>query len=153
MIVFTDTGFHLDDLRATDFDVILVRSDLPPGQLRIIGSDSGNFDAALPLSVAGATVPFTRGWCAVDLDIRGRDVRVVNTGGRGAIEVVDTGPGIPPELMSRVFDRFFRVPGSNVRGSGLGLAIAQSAAQRCGLRISLRNREDRSGLVARVEFA
>ncbi|HSI54083.1 MAG: sensor histidine kinase [Ramlibacter sp.] len=81
------------------------------------------------------------------------DVRVVNAGGRGAIEVVDTGPGIPPELMSRVFDRFFRVPGSNVSGSGLGLAIAQAAAQRCGLRISLRNREDRSGLVARVEFA
>ncbi len=81
------------------------------------------------------------------------DVRVVNSGGRGAIEVVDTGPGIPPELMSRVFDRFFRVPGSQVNGSGLGLSIAQAAAERCGLRITLRNRDDRSGLIARVEFA
>ncbi len=81
------------------------------------------------------------------------DVRVVNEGGRAAVEVVDTGPGIPAELLARVFDRFFRVPGSNARGSGLGLSIAQAAAQRCGLRVSLRNREDRSGLVARVELA
>jgi signal transduction histidine kinase len=81
------------------------------------------------------------------------DVRVVHDGGKPAIEVIDTGPGIPPELLDRVFDRFFRVPGSNVRGSGLGLAIAQSAAQRCGMRIVLRNRTDRSGLVARLEVA
>ncbi len=81
------------------------------------------------------------------------DVRIVHDGPRCAIEVVDTGPGIPQELMPRVFDRFFRVPGSNARGSGLGLAIAQAAAQRCGLRITLRNREDRSGLIARIEPA
>jgi signal transduction histidine kinase len=81
------------------------------------------------------------------------DVRLVNEGRGPAVEVIDTGPGIPPDLLARVFDRFFRVPGSAARGSGLGLAIAQAAAQRCGLRIRLRNREDRSGLVARVEPA
>ncbi|HSH90567.1 MAG TPA: ATP-binding protein [Ramlibacter sp.] len=81
------------------------------------------------------------------------DVRIVQEGSRPVLEVIDTGPGIPPELIDRVFDRFFRVPGSNARGNGLGLAIAQSAAQKCGLAITLRNREDRSGLVARVEPA
>jgi len=81
------------------------------------------------------------------------DVRVLNEGGKLAVEVVDNGPGIPEEMLPRVFDRFFRVPGTGARGSGLGLAIAQSAAQRCGLRIALRNREDRSGLVARIEPA
>ena len=81
------------------------------------------------------------------------DVRLVSDGARAAVEVVDTGPGIPPDLLGRVFDRFFRVPGGSARGSGLGLSIAQSAAQRCGLRILLRNRDDRSGLIARVEFA
>jgi two-component system, OmpR family, sensor kinase len=81
------------------------------------------------------------------------DVRLVAEGGKPAVEVIDTGPGIPPDMLGRVFDRFFRVPGSQARGSGLGLAIAQSAAQRCGLRIELRNRSDRSGLVARVEAA
>jgi two-component system OmpR family sensor kinase len=79
------------------------------------------------------------------------DVRVLSQQGKLAIEVVDTGPGIPPELLGRVFDRFFRVPGGDTRGSGLGLSIAQSAAQRCGMSITLRNRDDRSGLIARVE--
>ena len=79
------------------------------------------------------------------------DVRIGNAQGRLLIEVEDAGPGIPPELHGRVFDRFFRVPGNDVGGSGLGLAIAQAAAKRCGLRITLRNREGRSGLVARVE--
>ena len=79
------------------------------------------------------------------------DVRLLREDGRLALEVVDTGPGIPQELLPRVFDRFFRVPGTGAEGSGLGLAIAQAAAQRCGLALTLHNREDRSGLVARVE--
>jgi len=79
------------------------------------------------------------------------DVRVVQEQGCVAVEVVDTGPGIPQELLPRVFDRFFRVPGNGTNGSGLGLAIAQAAAQRSGLLLTLRNREDRSGLIARVE--
>lgn len=81
------------------------------------------------------------------------DVHLKEEDGRAVIEVVDTGPGIPPELLDRVFDRFFRVPGTDVRGSGLGLSIVKSAAQRCGLTVSLRNREDRTGLIARVEVA
>ena len=79
------------------------------------------------------------------------DVQLLHEQGCTALEVVDTGPGIAPELLDRVFDRFFRVPGSAPGGSGLGLAIAQAAAQRCGLKLTLRNREDRSGLIARLE--
>ena len=81
------------------------------------------------------------------------DVRIVRADNGIAVEVVDAGPGIAPELMERVFDRFFRVPGSAPGGSGLGLAIARSAAARAGLRIVLRNRDDASGLVARIERA
>ena len=79
------------------------------------------------------------------------DVRVSRAQGKCAIEVVDTGPGIPPEELGRVFDRFYRVPGTEAPGSGLGLSIAQAAAKRCGMRLSLRNRDDCSGLVARLE--
>jgi two-component system OmpR family sensor kinase len=81
------------------------------------------------------------------------DVRVSAENSHAVIEIVDTGPGIPADQLGRVFDRFFRVAGTGARGSGLGLAIAQNAAQRCGLRVSLRNRDDRSGLIARIEAA
>jgi signal transduction histidine kinase len=54
----------------------------------------------------------------------GRTVRVAvsASGGEVVITVTDTGEGIPPELLPRVFDRF--VKGANSPGSGLGLAIA-----------------------------
>src|SRR5450755_3519302 len=39
--------------------------------------------------------------------------------------VVDRGAGIAPQHRTRVFDRFFRVPGAEVTGAGLGLAIAK----------------------------
>lgn len=39
--------------------------------------------------------------------------------------VRDQGPGIPPEAVPRIFDRFFRVAGTRKNGAGLGLAIAR----------------------------
>jgi signal transduction histidine kinase len=70
------------------------------------------------------------------------------------VDILDTGPGIPTELLERVFDRFFRVPGAAADGSGLGLAITRAAALRHGLRVELRAREDgAAGLVARVHLA
>ncbi|CAN5894025.1 ATP-binding protein [soil metagenome] len=81
------------------------------------------------------------------------DVRLHAVEGRPVVDVIDHGPGIPSDLMGRVFDRFFRVPGAAAGGSGLGLAIAQAAAARHGMRIALRNRsvdEGGPGVVARV---
>lgn len=47
------------------------------------------------------------------------------------LSVKDTGKGIPPESLSRVFDRFYRVPDQETGaiGTGLGLAIAQRIAK------------------------
>lgn len=82
------------------------------------------------------------------------DVRLSMAAGKPVIEISDSGPGIPPDMINRVFDRFFRVPGSPPGGSGLGLSIARAAARRCGLDVSLSNRGDGgSGLVARVAMA
>ena len=52
-------------------------------------------------------------------------------------EVHDRGPGVPPELRERVFDKFFHGPGG---GSGLGLAIAQQIARSHGARVTLASR-------------
>ncbi len=47
------------------------------------------------------------------------------------IEIADTGPGIPPEVVPRLFEPFFSTKGS--RGTGLGLAVTQKAIQEhCG---------------------
>jgi two-component system sensor histidine kinase TctE len=45
------------------------------------------------------------------------------------LEVEDTGPGIPSAERGDVFERFYRILGSNVEGSGLGLAIVREIAQ------------------------
>jgi two-component system, OmpR family, sensor kinase len=81
------------------------------------------------------------------------DVRLFADGGKAVVEIVDSGPGIPPDLLPRVFDRFFRIEGSDTEGSGLGLAIAKHAAERNRIDLHLDNRIERSGLVARVTFA
>jgi len=39
--------------------------------------------------------------------------------------VTDHGPGIPLQYQPRMFEKFFRVPGTDSRGAGLGLAIAR----------------------------
>ena len=39
--------------------------------------------------------------------------------------ITDHGPGIPLQYQSRMFEKFFRVPGTDSRGAGLGLAIAR----------------------------
>jgi two-component system OmpR family sensor kinase len=44
------------------------------------------------------------------------------------LKVTDTGPGIPPAERARVFDRFYRIPGTTAEGSGLGLAIVRRVA-------------------------
>jgi signal transduction histidine kinase len=56
------------------------------------------------------------------------------------VSIHDTGPGVAPEHMSRVFDRFFRADRGRNRaqgGSGLGLAIAQSIANAHGGRLEV----------------
>lgn len=78
------------------------------------------------------------------------------TNGSDAGEVIlsvrDDGPGIPEEMLARVFDPFVRVEGSRSRetgGVGLGLAAVKTIAQAHGGEVLLLNRES-GGLEARV---
>jgi signal transduction histidine kinase len=61
----------------------------------------------------------------------GGHVAVSLAGTEGDLELVvrDDGPGIAPDERERVFERFYRIPGSTAPGSGLGLAIVRRIAQ------------------------
>lgn len=59
-------------------------------------------------------------------------IRAAREAGNVILQVEDTGEGIPPEDLPRIFDRFFRGERSRTRsrdGAGLGLAVAESIAE------------------------
>jgi signal transduction histidine kinase len=72
-------------------------------------------DNAVKFSPAGATVSLTARRAADGLDLA----------------VADDGPGIPPDALPHIFDKFYRAT-STVEGSGLGLVIARRAARAHG---------------------
>jgi len=60
------------------------------------------------------------------------------SGGDAVLAVRDTGQGIPPEHLPRVFDRFYQVdPSRTTRGAGLGLSIAKWIAEAHGGQIRI----------------
>jgi len=61
----------------TDHDVILARTDLPPGYLRLKNHAQGNFETNLVFPAIG--LELRRGWCSVDASVRGRTFRFINT--------------------------------------------------------------------------
>ena len=71
------------------------------------------------------------------------EVRVAFT--PDALVVEDSGPGLAPEALARVGDRFFRPAGQDEAGSGLGLSIARRVAELHGLELRVANRDDAPG--------
>ena len=67
-------------------------------------------------------------------------IRVGRSSGSTRFEVTDTGEGIPPEYQKRVFEKFFRVPGSTSGGAGLGLSISREIVEAHGGEIGLESR-------------
>jgi two-component system sensor histidine kinase TctE len=55
-------------------------------------------------------------------------VRVYTKDGRVCLAVSDTGRGVPAAALPKLFERFYRVPGSQAEGCGLGLAIVRQVA-------------------------
>jgi len=64
--------------------------------------------------------------------------RVLRDGAEVVLEVEDTGPGIAEAERARVFDRFYRVLGTQVEGSGLGLAIVREIVEQHDAEVGIR---------------
>lgn len=120
------------DLGAGDRGEISVRGD--PQSLRIMLRNL--VDNAVRYAPAGGRV----------------DVTAQMQDGSPTLVVLDNGPGIPLAERERVFDRFYRLPGSTETGSGLGLAIVRRIAEMHGARIALDSGEGGMGLKASIVF-
>lgn len=84
------------------------------------------------VNLLGNAVKFSPEGSAVTLSARREGSRVL-------LSVADQGRGIPPEELSRIFDRFAQIDGSDSRehdGTGLGLAIAKGLAEQHGGAVS-----------------
>jgi two-component system sensor histidine kinase TctE len=54
---------------------------------------------------------------------------IVESGLQPKLAVQDDGPGIPEDERVKIFERFYRMPGSDGEGCGLGLAIVEEIAR------------------------
>lgn len=69
------------------------------------------------------------------------DIRAFREEGTVVVEVLDRGPGVPPEDRQKIFEKFYRREEGAVPGTGLGLAICRSIVRAHGGVIGMRPRE------------
>ncbi|MHB8104181.1 MAG: DUF4118 domain-containing protein, partial [Dehalococcoidales bacterium] len=78
------------------------------------------------------------------------DIRARQVGREIHIEIADNGVGIPPQDLSHVFDKFYRIQRpDNVTGTGLGLSICKGIIEAHGGRITAENRPS-GGTIIRI---
>ena len=77
----------------------------------------------------------------------------VQPGGGGGFTVEDSGPGLAPEQLQRLGERFFRVVGTNQPGSGLGWSIVTRIAKQHGLTVQAARSPDLGGLSVTVAWS
>jgi hypothetical protein len=75
---FTAAGL-VQDIRLTDHDVIIARTDLPGKVFKVGGAASGHFTARVSSSLFGMPIDTKSGWNRVDVSVHGRPVRIVET--------------------------------------------------------------------------
>ncbi|WP_337269919.1 ATP-binding protein [Oryzifoliimicrobium ureilyticus] len=81
-------------------------------------------------------------------------ITVSNLGNHAVVRIIDTGPGIPEDRLSQVFEPFFRIDIARQKsfpGAGLGMAIAREIVTRFAGEITVRNRQP-NGLEQIVSF-
>jgi len=104
---------------------IVVEKMVPKDNLIVIGDEARLKQVLLNLASNG--VKYNRDNGRLDFIVKQEDDQV-------SISVRDTGVGIPEESLDKLFQRFYRVPGTEnvVRGTGLGLNIVKSLVEAHG---------------------
>lgn len=99
-----------------------VVADVDPNRMRQVVSN-----------LLSNALKFTPSGGCVDLELRSRD-------GQAVITVTDTGHGIAPDDLPRVFDRFFRGQGVRASGSGIGLTVVRELVEAHGGSVEVSSR-------------
>ncbi|MDE1900586.1 MAG: hypothetical protein KGI37_02940 [Alphaproteobacteria bacterium] len=79
-------------------------------------------------------------------------VRLYSETGKTILEVGDDGPGIPKNERDRIFQRFYRIPGTTATGSGLGLSIVKNVADNHNAAVSIDGGLRQLGATIRITF-
>jgi len=112
-----------DDLREQAKEKgVKLKVELPPSLPKVLGS-SPRLQQVVTNLVSNGINYTPEGVVTVRVTERSRDIQV---------EVIDTGIGIPPEDLPRVFNDFFRASNVETRGTGLGLSIAKRIVEAHG---------------------
>jgi two-component system OmpR family sensor kinase len=120
---------------------ITVTIDIPD-QLRVV-AEAGDL-AALVANLLDNAIKYSPDGGTVEISS-------VQSDQMTRLRIQDSGKGIPLPERERVFDRFYRVPGSGVAGSGLGLAIVRTIAERMGAVVALGD-SHLGGLAVHISF-
>jgi signal transduction histidine kinase len=133
---------HETVLREKD---VTLESGVAPGAESVMG-DERRLEQAVQNLVANAVRHTPRG---------GRiELRAERVDGRVSIVVADTGSGIPPEHLGRIFDRFYRVDTARDQqsgGTGLGLSIVRAVVEQHGGTIAASNGPDGARFEIRLD--
>lgn len=79
-------------------------------------------------------------------------VKVSAQNGHALVSVEDDGPGIPLEERARIFERFYRIPGTEQPGTGLGLAIVKEIANKHSAQLFVDSKRQGTGTAVSVRF-
>lgn len=122
-----DVGTALDDaVRLLDYDAkargIEQELELSPESLRVL-ADEGELRMVFLNLLQNAHHAMPDGGKLIG--------KVSRVDSRAMIEIIDTGEGIEPEILSRIFDPFFSNRADQVAGTGLGLTIVKNIIECC----------------------
>jgi two-component system, OmpR family, sensor histidine kinase QseC len=79
-------------------------------------------------------------------------IRLAREAGKPVLTVQDTGPGVPPQELDRLTERFFRGRDVATEGCGLGLALVKRICELHGVELEFRNLPGSSGLLASLRW-